>query len=323
MNNSFYYVLCAEPFVAVMFEHEVLHNVAAVDELVKAHPAARLLLQLGFERETDKAADELANAVKGFCARHEKVQMVVLANAANEATALTQRGVRAMLCSHNVFLDESRYAILPARKVYDAAYLARITPFKRHQLVPNDAPEKIMLLGCGNHPSEEEYAHGVHERLKGARFVWAFRGLDVSRHLAAAWCGLALSASEGAMFASAEYFLCGLPVVNTPALGGRESTFPDGFTIDVESTPQAVRAGIQHWLEAKVDPREVRAAFLRKVAPFRKQYFELMRELTDGKRITSFPHKLGLRTPHPSRAFSMLARAYLLKQRMAMALKGK
>lgn len=38
-------------------------------------------------------------------------------------------------------------------------------------------------------------------------------------------CGLILSAEEGACFAAMEYLLCGLPVVTTPNIGGRDEFF--------------------------------------------------------------------------------------------------
>ena len=37
--------------------------------------------------------------------------------------------------------------------------------------------------------------------------------------------GLCLSEREGAMFASIEYLLCGLPIVTTPSIGGRHVFF--------------------------------------------------------------------------------------------------
>ena len=64
---------------------------------------------------------------------------------------------------------------------------------------------------------------------------------EVRRILVQSRCGLALSAQEGAMYASGEYLLAGLPVVTTRSRGGR-----DAFTIPIMSPP------------SKIDPRRWR-----------------------------------------------------------------
>jgi glycosyltransferase involved in cell wall biosynthesis len=43
--------------------------------------------------------------------------------------------------------------------------------------------------------------------------------------------GLALSEVEGACYASTEYLLCGLPVISTPSLGGRDEFYSTGNSI--------------------------------------------------------------------------------------------
>ena len=44
-------------------------------------------------------------------------------------------------------------------------------------------------------------------------------------------CGLILSSEEGACFAATEYLLCGLPVVTTPSVGGREAFFDPDYVV--------------------------------------------------------------------------------------------
>ena len=128
--------------------------------------------------------------------------------------------------------------------------------------------------------------------------------------LAQAKCGLALSEVEGACFASAEYFLCGLPVVDTAALGGRDVLYPFEYVRRVEAVPEAIAEGIAYWGAHRPDPWKVRAAFLAKAEPHREAFRQLMKELT-GRNCGRPPHKLGLRTPHPGLAHTLAIQAYL------------
>ena len=197
---------------------------------------------------------------------------------------------------------------------YDAAYIARITPFKRHSLIPVEMAPRLLLLGTvAEHQkrTNRAYVEEMSARYAAARWVNFFHGVKVSELLAEANCGLALSAAEGACFASAEYFLCGLPVVDTPALGGRAVLYPEEYACEVEADPDAIAAGVARWREQRPDPWKVRRAWLEKAAPHRAAYRELMRELT-GRDPGRPPHKLGVRTPHSGAFWSFAIQGYLL-----------
>ena len=76
--------------------------------------------------------------------------------------------------------------------------------------------------------------------------------------LNASRCGLALSAEEGAMYASAEYLLCGLPVVTTASRGGRHEFFHGDYVDVVEDTADAVAAGVARMIARDIDPNMIR-----------------------------------------------------------------
>ena len=80
----------------------------------------------------------------------------------------------------------------------------------------------------------------------------------VARYLNQARVGLCLSADEGAMFASIEYLFCGLPVVSTAGLGGREFFFDPDFTIVVDENPAAIAAAVAELIRRAPRPAEVR-----------------------------------------------------------------
>lgn len=303
--------LNAKPAVAVAFDRDFMRYRERFDEFARANPGSALLLQLGWECETPEAAGRLAGAVAAFRDAAPGARVVVLANSEAECAALERAGVETRWIQHNAFLDERRYRpIGGAERPYDAAYIARLTPFKRHGLLPPELAPRLLFLGAGVKAAEREYGEEMRARYAAARWVPSFSGAKVSLLLAQAACGLALSACEGACFASAEYLLSGLPVVDTPAIGGRDALYPDEFVRRVDAAPDAIAEGIAHWVAHRPDPRKVRASFLAKTAPHRERFRSLMRELA-GRYCGRPPHKLGLRTPRPGTAATLAIQAYL------------
>ena len=309
-------VLNAAPPAVVTFEKDFETNSAAFAGLAKANPGTAFLLQIGFEHETPGPAAHLADVVKRFLSEVPDARIVVLCNSEKECEALSPHGVETRFASHNAFLDERRYSPLPGGRGFDAAYIARLTPFKRHGLIPEDMAEKMLFLGCSVREAEREYANGIRKRYAKALWVPRFGGLEISRYLSMANCGLALSASEGACFGSSEYLLCGLPVVDTPALGGRSRMYPGDFVKYADPTQASVGEAIEYWRDNVPDPRAVREAWLAKARPMRETYRELMKELCGRDCGGKFPHKLGIRTPHPGAAFSIAAAAWLAVKRI-------
>ncbi len=165
------------------------------------------------------------------------------------------------------------------------------------------------MLGANFRKQEQDYADSIHKKYAASTWIPYFSGARISEYLAKAKCGLALSASEGACFASAEYFLCGLPLVNTPALGGRDVLFPNEYVKVVEPTPDAIAEGIAYWVANPPEPDKIRTSWLDKAKPHREAFNKLMIELTG--RTFPIPHKLGIRTPHPGGAYSLAIQSYL------------
>lgn len=310
-------VLSARPPVIAAFDSDLVRRRAAFAAFARANPGAVFLLQLGYEHETPELAAELAGHVAAFCADAPGTRVIALGNSARECDSLRAAGVEARFIHQNCFLDERRYRPMGRRRPFDAVYIARFTPCKRHELVPPEMAPRLLLLGCFTYDAERAYADMVHARYAAARMVGEFSGARVSEYLGQAKCGLVLSAREGASFCSSEYLMCGLPVVDTPALGGRSVLYPEEYVRYVDSTSDAVGEGIGHWVRNRPDPWKVRAAWLAKARPHREAFAQLMRELT-GCAHGHPPHKLGLRTPHPAAAYSRAIQAYLWAKGMFM-----
>lgn len=304
-------VLCGRPAVVVAYESDFIRCREAFEAFAREHRGGCVLVQLGWECETPESVGRLAAAAAAFREGAPGARLITMCNSAAEMEALGKAGLETRWIHQNALMDERRFRPMGGEKrPFDAAYIARLTPFKRHGLLPEELAPRLLFLGASVRASEREYAAGIREKYAAARWVEAFSGAKISCLLSQAKCGVALSGVEGACFASAEYLLSGLPVVDTPSIGGRDVAMPDEYVRRVEPVPEAVAEGIAHWVAHRPDPWKVRAAFLANVAPHREKYGQLMKELT-GRDCGRPPHKLGLRTPHPGVACTRAIQAYL------------
>ena len=312
-------LLSKSPAVLAAFDVDFERKFDAFAAFAKANRGTTVLLQLGYEHETPELAAHLGEVIGRFTSAVPGSRVVALGNCEKECAALEAVGVETRFIHQNCFLDERRYRPMGRARPYDAAYIARLTPCKRHELMPPEIASKLLLMGCATkiYDSERDYANMVYTRYAAARVMPTFSGARISEYLGLAKCGLVLSAREGASFCSSEYLLCGLPVVDTPALGGRSSLYPEEFVRYVESTPESVADGIAHWAKERPDPWKVRAAWLAKAAPHREAFRQLMRELT-GRDFGRPPHKLALRTPHPGSLHSLAIQSYLALKSIVM-----
>ena len=305
-------LLSKSPVVFAAFDTDFERKLDTFAAFAKANSGTTVLLQLGYEHETPELAAHLGEVVSRFMDAAPGSRVIAMGNSEPECAALLKCGVETRLIHQNCFLDERRYRPMGRERPFDAVYIARLTPCKRHELIPPELAPRLLLMGCATkiYDSERGYADMVYSRYAAAKIVPTFSGARISESLGLAKCGLVLSAREGASFCSSEYFLCGLPVVDTPALGGRSVLYPEEFVRYVDSTPEAVGEGVEHWKRNRPDPGKVREAWLAKARPHRESFAGLMRELT-GRRFGRPPHKLAIRTPHPEAFHSFAIQSYL------------
>jgi glycosyltransferase involved in cell wall biosynthesis len=293
-------VFCRDPLVLVCYDTDFIRN---AEPFLKVFGKSRaksfhVFLQLGWERETPENSVEFAETIKSVEAKCDRLKITVLANSENEVSVLSGLGLRAVFCNQNAFVDEANYPILHAPKRYDAIYIARITPFKRHALA-EQIPSLRLVGEFAWLDSEKPYASDIlRNRLKHADWTGHVNAASIPAEIAAARCGLCLSAAEGAMFVSIEYLLCGVPVVNTPNIGGRDALFPDFAVKTVQDTPEAVADAVREFAEHAPAPEEIRAATLEKMELHRRTFRRLLNEAMSPEKLPddySFPHKLLLR----------------------------
>ena len=300
------YVLSHDPPVIISYWYDFLQ---VADAALAALPKGRhvhLLFQLVWHRETDERMSELQNDLWRLQAFWPDVRFLFLCNSPVEKAQFDKRGLPGVFCHQNAFIDERKLCIVPgARKRFDAIYVARITPFKRHQLAAQ--VESLRLVGDHSAP-ELGYFQETLKALPQASWSRRVRYRKLYKELNAARVGLCLSAEEGAMFVSAEYLLCGLPVVNTRNKGGRDALFERDYALTVDDTPEAVAAGVKEMVARKLDPGRVRGAALAKMRQHRETFVKLVQDIYDqegaNRRFQDewpevFIHKLGLRRSVP------------------------
>jgi glycosyltransferase involved in cell wall biosynthesis len=294
------YVIFREPAVVISyFEDFVKHRDAILGALdgVKPH----LLFQFGWHRETQERADEVAREAAVVSRLCPAAEMIFLCNSAREVELIAGVGLRAEYCHQNAFLDERHYRIYDRPIKYDAIYIARITPFKRHHLALGLSSLRLI----GDHsPQEAAYFAEVMRQFPHASWKRKVFSGFVSRAIGEARCGLCLSAEEGAMFVSAEYLLSGRPLVSTRNLGGRDAFFEPAYAYLAEDSTESVREGVEAMKRCALSPEEIRRRTIEKFRPHRERMIAILQDICDRSGVTCdaaaqwpvyFTHKFGLR----------------------------
>lgn len=209
-----------------------------------------------------------------------QTRIAFLCNAQQEIPIVEACGLDALFVNQNAFVQEHVFDIIAVPKTYRAVYNAKFAPFKRHELAAKVAGLALIysLWRSENYPT-------VKARLPAAQFLNGQPGSDeyryfdsrtVARHLNQARVGLCLSAEEGAMFASMEYLLCGLPVVSTASRGGRDVFFDAESCAIVPPDPDAVAEAVTEMIARRPDPAAIRARALAGVAEHRQRFVEFV-----------------------------------------------
>ena len=278
------------PRIIAAFEMDFLRNLEAFKKSIPQGEKFTMLLQLGWSAELPEVTNELKTRLVEAKNAFPEARFIILANSAKELEIIREFS-EVYLAQHNAFLDPKRYpAAKTGRKQYDALYIARITPFKRHELAKEI--KNLHLIGSFSE-KERDYFESAIADLSHARWTQKVPSFLIAREIGKASCGLALSAAEGAMFSCGEYSLCGIPVVNTRNLGGRDTLLPEFAVKFVSDTPESVADAVEYWVNNPIDPEEIRRGFLDKALPQKEVIQDLVNSIA-GKKV-HLPHKLNIR----------------------------
>lgn len=215
-------------------------------------------------------------------------RFVFMCNTDAEAALMRSFGEAAFRHNKTTNIAEGIFKPLDGETIeFDAIYNAQLAPWKRHELAV-EIPRCAFLFYRGiESTSESEAALIASHKTIAPEHVFINEIDDngapvrlppeeVNRHLNRATVGLCLSEEEGAMFASAEYLLSGLPVVTTPNKGGRDFYLDDEFCIETGADPREIAAGVAA-LKARGIPRHaVRERTMRRILSERSRFIEFV-----------------------------------------------
>jgi glycosyltransferase involved in cell wall biosynthesis len=221
---------------------------------------AWFLLAPTWSIESDAVADKL----RGLAVLHRRQsphhRLIFVGNTPREVGLLQARGEAAFFFNKTALTSERLFRPLDALTPdFEAIYNAQLLFWKRHELTL-EIPRCAFLFY--RDPSRDEDARAAEATIMARHaavapnhvFINRF-GADgvptrlspgqVNRHLNRARIGLCLSKKEGAMFASMEYLLAGLPVVTTPSTGGRDVYYDPEYCWTVSPDARAVADAVR------------------------------------------------------------------------------
>ena len=284
------YILNHSPKIIAAFEMDFLRNLSAFQRSIGQNEKFTMLLQLGWSAELPEVAMELKKRLAEAKNAFPQARFIILANAPGEVEVIKEFN-EVYLASHNAFLAPERYPLAkPGKRKFDALYIARITPFKRHELA--EKIENLHLIG-NYAEKEKEYFTRTIARFSHAQWSRKVPSFLIGRKICESACGLALSAIEGAMFSCGEYSLCGVPVVNTKNLGGRDTLLPELAVRYADDTAESVAENVAYWVDNPIPPQEIRDGFLKLALPQKEMVQDLINSIA-GKPVY-LPHKLNIR----------------------------
>lgn len=265
-----------------------------LQEILPRNERVYIFCFLWWSREFPYMVDPIPkflNTYKEICPYH---QFIFLCNTKPEKQFLEKYNLEAIYCNHNAFLDESRYDIVPnIEKKYDALYNAKLVDWKRHHLAAR-IKNLALLAHTQFDPSDRDKVLGKrlrHKLLSGAtwlndNFGESERNIppeELPQYINQAKVGLCLSAIEGAMYASMEYLLCGLPVVSTKSQGGRDVFFDKEYVKICLPNSFFVARGVKELIKRNIPPQYVRSKALEKIKPHRERFIERVQNIYDAE----------------------------------------
>ncbi len=218
-----------------------------------------------------------------------KINVSILCNTQKEHQLLRLFNIDSVYCNHNCFIDENIFSILPRiQKGYDAVYNAVLTNFKRHTLV---AAIKGKVAFITYRFENSAYKSYLDRSLKNITWLNYSPGKEpvfldnkaLEEIYNGAYVGVALSAVEGAMYASCEYLLCGIPVVSTRSKGGRDVFFDDYNSILVTPDPEQIALAVDRLRSANKDSMAIRSTAISLMREHRQRFIEHVNGILQAK----------------------------------------
>jgi glycosyltransferase involved in cell wall biosynthesis len=208
------------------------------------------------------------------------LNFVTLCSSSREVEILNSKGLQAVLCGHNAFLDPALFKPLGLEKRWDAVCDAQIAPYKCNHLA-----RRIKSLVLVSAPAPKEHYNADYIlRIKRdlAHAFWSnvnttgnYRFLnaeEINTIYNQSKVGLILSGEEGGCYAAIQYLLAGLPVVSTKNIGGRDSFADPSYWTTVDPDECAVEQAAAKFISDPPNPQMVRQKTIEKMMEHRSHF---------------------------------------------------
>ena len=206
----------------------------------------------------NKGVASLTKSLKQLNQLVPKLDIIMCANDIHSRNIFNDLGLSTILCNHNAKVKTDIFTIdKNIQAMWDSVYIASITPYKRHFL-SYDLNNICYIAGMLRIDAKRRNRADIEELYKefcgkiknndSTLFIKRLYPKQVSLINNMSKVGLCLSKKEGAMFASIEYLLCGLPIVSTRSAGGRDEFFTDKNCIFAEDNAESVKQCVDEWL---------------------------------------------------------------------------
>lgn len=211
-------------------------------------------------------------------------RILFLSNSSAEADimALYCPQARNIVANNCFTLSECFFQMQHREPIYDFAYIARPLEYKKHRYIPKLENSILVTNYSPEILADKEFVDlGA---LTPGKIVSDIGADAVSEILSQSCCGLILSPIEGACYASAEYLLCGIPVVSTASLGGRDEYYDERNASIVPLDTDAIRDAVEKYradmTAGRIDRAAIREAFLDRQTFFRRALAVEVGEMT-------------------------------------------
>lgn len=249
---------------------------STLHQALKERPLTVLYL---FYWDINGRVEEIAHSIRQTLTRFPKHRIICLCNESHQSADFGRLGIEAIFFNHNALVSEKIFRPQSAAviKKWDALYNAQLSPFKRIELACR--LDSICLV---TYRYADSYDRFYEKRIRAVipKAFWANEELkagekldpaEIAQLLRQTHCGLCLSESEGAMFASMEYLMTGIPIVTTPSQGGRSVFFDETNSIVCSPDTESVYQAVMEWKARQVNPESIRESVMVKVEEHRQR----------------------------------------------------
>jgi len=219
--------------------------------------------------------------------------ITMLANSIDEDIFYKRHKLNSIYCNQNCWLDASIFNIMSKEKEYDLVINANNSEWKNHHLLTK-INKKYKTLFITYNTSNNDL-----QRYNPACILNEIRTCRVVEELNKCRIGLALSTIEGSCYASTEYLLCGLPVISTKSVGGRQVWYDESNSIVVSPNGVELDKAIEAVLKNidSFNSVNIRNNCIKKQEIFRTIFAKQMQKILPGANVQSiidkaFTHKM-------------------------------